>query len=140
MAESEIAERVAARRAELDEIEDRLVKQLEEVRAERDELAVAERVWQRMAEQLAAETAAAEPEAAQVAGRAVLPVPHRGPGVDQDALPPEYGAVPHAPCARGSHSKAVRARPAVCRTPVCGSGSLPPAACLVIPRRSSRLG
>ncbi|MEU6019642.1 hypothetical protein ABZ826_38540 [Streptomyces sp. NPDC047515] len=90
MVESEIAERIAARRAELDELEDRLVKQLEEVRSERDELAVAERVWQRMAEQLAVESAAAEPAAAQVAGRAVLLVPHRGPGVDQDALPPDY--------------------------------------------------
>jgi hypothetical protein len=90
MVESEIAERIAARRAELDELEDRLVKQLAAVRAERDELAVAERVWQRMAEQLATETAAAEPPVAQVAGRAVLLVPHRGPGVSEDALPPEY--------------------------------------------------
>ena len=89
MVESEIAERIAARRTELDDLEDQLVKQLEEVRAERDELAVAERVWQRMAAQLAA-TPAAEAPAAQVAGRAVLLVPHRGPGVDQYALPPEY--------------------------------------------------
>jgi hypothetical protein len=90
MVESEIAERVAARRAELDELEEQLVKQLEQVRAERDELAVAERVWKRMTEQLAAGQAASEPESAQVAGRAVLLVPHRGPGVDQDALPPDY--------------------------------------------------
>ncbi|MFD7019058.1 hypothetical protein [Streptomyces sp. NPDC059928] len=90
MVESEIAERIAARRAELDDLEDRLAKQLAEVRAERDELAVVERVWRRMAEQLAAETAAAGPPVAQVAGRAVLLVPHRGPGVTEDALPPEY--------------------------------------------------
>jgi hypothetical protein len=90
MVESEIAERVAARRAELDELEEELVKQLEQVRAERDELAVAERVWKRMAEQLAAGQAASEPESAQVAGRAVLLVPHRGPGVDPKALPPDY--------------------------------------------------
>jgi hypothetical protein len=90
MVESEIAERIAARRAELDELEDKLVKQLDQVRAERDELAVAERVWQRMAEQLAAETAAAAQPTAQVAGRPVLLVPHRGPGVAEDALPPEY--------------------------------------------------
>ncbi|MEU8921467.1 hypothetical protein AB0D10_11115 [Kitasatospora sp. NPDC048545] len=89
MVESEIAERIAARRAALDELEDQLVKQLGQVRVERDELAVAERVWQRMAEQLAAETAV-EPAAVQVAGRAVLLVPHRGPGVDLDALPPDY--------------------------------------------------
>nr|WP_280720290.1 hypothetical protein [Kitasatospora sp. MAP5-34] len=90
MVESEIAERIAARRAELDELEDQLVKQLDQARAERDELAVAERVWQRMAEQLASESPAAEPPAVQVAGRAVLLVPHRGPGVAQDALPPDY--------------------------------------------------
>jgi hypothetical protein len=89
MVESAVAERIAARRAELDELEDQLVKQLDEVRAEQDELAVAERVWHRMAEQLAAETAA-EPPPTQVAGRAVLMVPHRGPGLDQDALPPDY--------------------------------------------------
>lgn len=90
MVESEIAGRVAARRAELDEQEEQLVKQLEQVRAERDELAVAERVWHRITEQLLAETATAESAAAQVAGRAVLLVPHHGPGVEQDALPPEY--------------------------------------------------
>jgi hypothetical protein len=45
---------------------------------------LAERVWQRMAEQLAAQPTA------QVAGRPVLLVPHRGPGVAEDALPPEY--------------------------------------------------
>jgi hypothetical protein len=93
MVESEIVERIAARRAELDELEDQLAKQLAQVRAEREELAVAERVWHRMAEQFAAEQVAHEPDepvAAQVAGRAVLLVPHRGPGVAQDALPPEY--------------------------------------------------
>jgi hypothetical protein len=42
MVEYGIAERIAARRAELDELEDQLAKQLEEVRAEHDELAVAE--------------------------------------------------------------------------------------------------
>lgn len=90
MVESEIAERIAARRAELDELEGQLVKQLDQIRAERDELAVAERVWHRMAEQLAAETAAAAPPTAQVAGHAVLLVPHRGPDVSEDTLPPEY--------------------------------------------------
>ena len=90
MVESEIADRIAARRAELDELEDQLVKQLDQVRAEREELAVAERVWKRMAEQFAAEQDAASPVAVQVAGQAVLLVPHRGPGVDVDALPPDY--------------------------------------------------
>jgi hypothetical protein len=77
MVESEIAERIAARRAELDELEVQLAKQLAEVRAERDELAVAERVWHRMGEQLAGEQGAPAPVAAQVAGRGVLLVPHQ---------------------------------------------------------------
>ncbi|WP_167458970.1 MULTISPECIES: hypothetical protein [Streptomyces] len=47
MMDPEVSERIAARRAELDGLEEQLVKQLSEVRAERDELAVAERVWQR---------------------------------------------------------------------------------------------
>ncbi|MEV4926537.1 hypothetical protein [Streptomyces roseoverticillatus] len=91
MVESEIADRIAARRAELDELEVQLVRQLDQVRAERDELAVAERVWKRMAEQLVAEQNAASPAAVQVVGRAVLLVPHRTarPGVGEDALPPD---------------------------------------------------
>lgn len=88
--ESEIAERIAVRRAELDELEEQLVKQLDQVRAERDELAVAERVWQRMSEQLAGEKAAAAPVAVQVAGRAVLLIPHREGGMDETVLPTEY--------------------------------------------------
>ncbi|MEW1913173.1 hypothetical protein AB0442_32900 [Kitasatospora sp. NPDC085895] len=43
-----------------------------------------------MPEQLAAEQDAASPAAVQVAGRAVLLVPHRGPGVGEDALPPDH--------------------------------------------------
>lgn len=48
----ELLERITARRAELDELEEQ-AKQLAEVRAERDELAVAERVLERMTGQLA---------------------------------------------------------------------------------------
>ena len=90
MMESEIAERIAARRAELDELEEQLVKQLTQVRVERDELAVAERVWHRMVEQFAAETGASAPPTAQVAGRPVLLVPHREAGTAETVLPPEY--------------------------------------------------
>ncbi|MGW4895855.1 hypothetical protein ACWEQL_26900 [Kitasatospora sp. NPDC004240] len=43
MVDPEVLERIAARRAELDELEEHLVKQLDEVKAERDELAIAER-------------------------------------------------------------------------------------------------
>ncbi|MEV6246729.1 hypothetical protein AB0M38_11050 [Streptomyces sp. NPDC051742] len=90
MVESEIAERIATRRAELDELEEQLVKHLDQVRDERDELAVAERVWRRMAERIAGERVAAAPAAVQVAGRAVLLVQHREGGVDEAVLPPEY--------------------------------------------------
>ncbi|EOY45793.1 hypothetical protein ACFYO6_19190 [Streptomyces anthocyanicus] len=47
----ELLERITARRAELDELEEQLAKQLAEVRAERDELAVAEKVLERMSKQ-----------------------------------------------------------------------------------------
>lgn len=41
MLDPELLERITARRAELDELEEQLADQLAEVRAERDELAVA---------------------------------------------------------------------------------------------------
>ncbi|RFC78419.1 hypothetical protein DXZ75_04680 [Streptomyces sp. AcE210] len=81
-------ERIAARRGELDTLVEQLAKQLEEARAERDELAVAERVLHRLAEQVAAETPAAV--SVQVGGRGVLLVPHRERGMDEAALPAEY--------------------------------------------------
>lgn len=90
MTDPEIAERIAARRAELGEVEERLVKQLEEVRAERDELAVAERVWRRMHEQITEEHRVVAPVSVQVGGRGVLLVPHREAGMEETALPPEY--------------------------------------------------
>ncbi len=90
MMDPEVLERIAARRAELDGLEEQLVKQLSEVRAERDELAVAERVWQRMSEQLADERAEAGSPVVQVAGRAVRLVPDRAPGLAESELPAEY--------------------------------------------------
>ncbi|WP_405965523.1 hypothetical protein OG713_41930 [Streptomyces sp. NBC_00723] len=57
----ELLERITARRAEPDELEERLAKQLADARAERDELAVAERVLERVSEQLADERASAAP-------------------------------------------------------------------------------
>ncbi|WP_234381360.1 hypothetical protein [Streptomyces sp. NRRL S-1521] len=87
MLDPELLERITARRAEVDEIEEQLVKQLAEVRAERDELAVAERVLERMTGQLAEERSAARPMPEQVAGRAVMLIQHRAPGVEEDALP-----------------------------------------------------
>ncbi|MFE4369420.1 hypothetical protein ACFRMN_14520 [Streptomyces sp. NPDC056835] len=90
MTAPEALERITAPRAELDGLEEQLVKQLSEVRAERDELAVAVRVWQRMSEQLADEQAAAGSPVVRVAGRAVRLVPDRAPGVDEAALPVDY--------------------------------------------------
>jgi hypothetical protein len=90
MVDPEVLERIAVRRAELDGLEEHLVKQLDQVRTERDELAVAERVLARMSEQIAGERAALAPASAQVGGRAVLLVPHRGDSVDEAALPGDY--------------------------------------------------
>ncbi|WP_392672341.1 hypothetical protein [Streptomyces sp. LN785] len=86
--------KIAARRAELDELAEALAKQLAEVDAEREELAVAERVLRRLYEQEAeAATAGQEagaPQRVQVAGRSVLKVPHRGEVADASALPVDY--------------------------------------------------
>src|SRR5215813_3885811 len=70
MADPEMLQRLAARRVELDGLEEQLAGQLEQVRIERDELAVAERVWARMSEQIAAGSAP-PPAAGPVAVRAV---------------------------------------------------------------------
>ena len=68
---------ITARRSELDALAEQLTKQLQEVQVERDELAIAERVLNRLAEQVQADVEAAAPVAAQVAGRAVLLIPQR---------------------------------------------------------------
>ncbi|WAP53523.1 hypothetical protein [Streptomyces sp. S465] len=86
----ELLERITARRAELDELEERLAKQLAEVRAEQDEPAVAERVLERMSEQLADERAFVAPAPGQVGGRAVMLIPHRTPDMEDTTLPPDY--------------------------------------------------
>jgi hypothetical protein len=86
----EIAERITARRAELDAAEEQLVKQLGEVRAERDELAVAEKVLARFDRRAPPAPSVSAPVTAQVAGRAVLLVPHRVTGMEDTALPADY--------------------------------------------------
>ncbi|MFF4021149.1 hypothetical protein [Streptomyces sp. NPDC001843] len=85
-------EKIAGRRAELDELAESLAKQLAEVDAEREELAVAERVLRRLYEQEAeaAGQDAGLPQQVQVAGRSVLKVPHRREVVDASALPGDY--------------------------------------------------
>lgn len=86
-------ERITARRSELDALAEELAKRLEEVQAEREELVIAERVLHRLAEQDRAEAeaaAAVAPVKAQVAGRAVLLIPHRGDDPDETALPDDY--------------------------------------------------
>ncbi|WP_455360196.1 hypothetical protein [Streptomyces sp. SYSU K21746] len=90
MLDPELLERITARRAELDELEEQLAKQLAEVRAERDELAVAERVLERVSEQLANERVSATPTPGQVGGQAVMLIPHRAPGVEEVTLPPDF--------------------------------------------------
>ncbi len=84
-------DKIAARRAELDALAEQLARQLEEVRAEAEELAVAEKVLRRLEEQVAAEPVVAAP--GHVAGRTVLLVPHRERGLDESALPVEYRRV-----------------------------------------------
>ncbi|MFI7297722.1 hypothetical protein [Streptomyces sp. NPDC050121] len=61
-----------------------------EIRAERDELAVAERVLERMSEQLADERTSVAPAPGQVGGRTVMLIPHRTSGAEETALPPDY--------------------------------------------------
>ncbi|WP_309505397.1 hypothetical protein [Streptomyces phytophilus] len=90
MLDPELLERITARRAELDELEEQLAKQPAEVRAERDALAVAERVLERMSEQLADERASVAAAPGQVGGRAVMLIPHRTSGVEETTLPPDY--------------------------------------------------
>ncbi|MFF1361034.1 hypothetical protein [Streptomyces sp. NPDC058297] len=90
---AEVSARAAALRAKLNEEEELLVKRLAEVRAEREDLEVAERVWERMRRLLDVEEdeRQAEPAVpAQVGGRGVLLVPHRGPDTGEDALPTDY--------------------------------------------------
>ncbi|MEW2636171.1 hypothetical protein AB0903_32155 [Streptomyces sp. NPDC048389] len=86
----EVLERITARRAELDELEEHLAKQLTRVRAERDEIAVAERVLERVSEQIAGERASAAPTPGHVGGRAVTLIPHRTSEVEETTLPPDY--------------------------------------------------
>ncbi|MFD9541385.1 hypothetical protein [Streptomyces sp. NPDC060022] len=90
MLDPELLERITARRAELDELEQQLTDQLTRVRSERDELAVAERVLERVSEEIAGERASTSPAPGQVAGRAVMLVPHRGPDIQESMLPPDY--------------------------------------------------
>ncbi|MEU6578964.1 hypothetical protein [Streptomyces sp. NPDC046805] len=79
---------ITARRSELNSLAEQLTKQLQEVQVERDELAIAERVLNRLAEQAQAEAVA--PVSAKVAGRAVLLIPHRSDAADEGALPGDY--------------------------------------------------
>ncbi|MFF4516360.1 hypothetical protein [Streptomyces mirabilis] len=87
-------EKFAGRRAELEELAESLAKQLAEVDAEREELAVAERVLRRLSEQEAEAEAAGQdtglPQQVPVAGRSVLKVPHRREVADASALPGGY--------------------------------------------------
>ncbi|MDT0449231.1 hypothetical protein [Streptomyces hesseae] len=87
---SKAAERVAARRAEPDEDEKLLAEQLGKVRSEREDLAAAMRVWERMHARLQTEKAATQAVPAQAGGRGVLLVPHQEAGAGEDTLPPDH--------------------------------------------------
>ncbi|MDX3761069.1 hypothetical protein [Streptomyces sp. AK02-04a] len=63
-----VLERIATPRAELDGLEEQLAKQLEEVHAERDELAVAEKVPERPSEKVATAQASTAPGLRRWAG------------------------------------------------------------------------
>ncbi|MEU2674949.1 hypothetical protein ABZ622_40265 [Streptomyces sp. NPDC007164] len=97
MVDPEVQERIAVRRAELDDLEEQLVKQLAEVRAEREDLAAAERVLTRMGEQAAAERAATAPAVAQVGGKGGAADPAPRPGDGRDRTP---AGVPAHSCFR----------------------------------------
>ncbi|RSS85261.1 hypothetical protein EF919_38110, partial [Streptomyces sp. WAC02707] len=90
MLDPELLERITARRAELYDLEAQLVEQLAKVRSERDELAIAERVLERVSGEIAGDRASISPVSGQVAGRAVMLVPHRGPEIQEAVLPPGY--------------------------------------------------
>jgi hypothetical protein len=92
MTDSVLLDRIAARRAELDLLEAELVKRLADVRVERDELVVAERVVQRISEQGFGEylSLAPAPPEAQVGGRSVLLIPARVDDLGAEALPSDY--------------------------------------------------
>ncbi|MFI5619720.1 hypothetical protein [Streptomyces sp. NPDC051567] len=90
MLDPELLERITARRTELDDLEERLAKELAEVRAERDELAVAERVLGRVSKELADERALAAPAPGRVGGQAVMLIPHRAPDMEETMLPSDY--------------------------------------------------
>ncbi|MER5547255.1 hypothetical protein ABT072_33535 [Streptomyces sp. NPDC002589] len=81
---------ITARRSELDALAEELAKHLQEVQAERDELAIAERVLNRLAEQTRADAGAVATASAKAAGRAVLLIPHRSDAADEGALPGDY--------------------------------------------------
>ncbi|MGB8943043.1 MAG: hypothetical protein WCD21_22810 [Streptomyces sp.] len=86
-----LLERITARRAELDEREEVLARELAEVRAGRDGLALAEPVVEveRVSEQLADERAAAAPVPGQAGGRGVMLVAHRTPEIEETVFPPD---------------------------------------------------
>ncbi|MFC8273857.1 hypothetical protein ACFUJR_15290 [Streptomyces sp. NPDC057271] len=83
-------ELITARRAELDNREAQLVKQLTSVRAERDDLSVAERVLARLTGPIAQEGVTGEPVSGQAGGRPGVLIPHHKPGMDEGSLPPDY--------------------------------------------------
>ncbi|WP_234042928.1 hypothetical protein [Streptomyces marianii] len=105
-----------------DELEEQLAEQPAKVCAERDELAVAERVLEPVSRQLANERASVGPSPGQLGGRAVMLIPHREPGVGETMLPPDDQRILAA--VRQAAGPVMAGRSARCWgwTPVCGAG------------------
>ncbi|MFD8222414.1 hypothetical protein ACFV2U_54560 [Streptomyces sp. NPDC059697] len=81
---------ITACRSELDALAEELAKQFQEVQAERDELAIAERVLNRLAQQARADAGLSLRYRRRWPGGAVLLIPHRSDAADEGALPGDY--------------------------------------------------
>jgi hypothetical protein len=99
--------RITARRSELDALAEELTKQLQETQTGREELLIAERVLNRLAEQERVAEEAVASTLARVAGWAVLLIPHRsGNPTRRPCLPAmarslQSCGLPTARCRRG---------------------------------------
>ncbi|MFF8729444.1 hypothetical protein ACF073_23530 [Streptomyces sp. NPDC015171] len=90
--DADLLEQITARRADWTKSRNSWPSSWRKDEAELDELAAAERVFERVSEQLADERASAAPPPGQVGGRAVMLIPHRAPDVEENMLPPDYRA------------------------------------------------
>ncbi|MCX4632248.1 hypothetical protein [Streptomyces sp. NBC_01443] len=97
--------------------------ELAEVRAERDELPGAERVFERTSDQLAHARASAAQAPGQAGGRAVMLIPHRAPDLEEATLPPDSPRILAAvrQAAGAGMVRLVREMPGVVRASITSS-------------------